>query len=94
MLAFAILAPLAVTSNNLSIRRMGGAAWARLHKFVYVAIAGAALHFIMLVKVWAVEPLIYAAIVAVLLGYRLAAYWMKPQKRRPASRPSPARTGN
>ena len=74
MLAFTILVPLAVTSNNTSIRRLGGAAWARLHKLVYVAIAAAALHFIMLVKVWAVEPLIYAAIVAVLLGYRLAAY--------------------
>ena len=93
MLAFTILVPLAVTSNNASIRRLGGAAWARLHKLVYVAIAGAALHFIMLVKVWAVEPLIYAAIVATLLGYRLAAYWMKPQ-RRPLDRPSPARTGN
>ena len=94
MLAFTILVPLAVTSNNASIRRLGGAAWARLHKLVYVAIAAAALHFIMLVKVWAVEPLIYAAIVATLLGYRLGAYLMKPQKRRPATRTSPARTVN
>ena len=75
MLAFTILIPLAVTSNTMSIRRLGGAAWARLHKLVYVAITAAALHFIMLVKVWAVEPLIYAAIVAVLLGWRLRERW-------------------
>ena len=50
MLAFTILVPLAVTSNNASIRRLGGAAWARLHKLVYVAIAAAALHFIMLAE--------------------------------------------
>jgi methionine sulfoxide reductase heme-binding subunit len=81
MLAFTMLVPLAVTSNSTSIRRLGGAAWARLHKLVYVAIAAAALHFVMLVKVWAVEPLVYAAIVAVLLGYRLVAYAMKPQRR-------------
>jgi methionine sulfoxide reductase heme-binding subunit len=87
MLAFTILVPLAVTSNSASIRRLGGAAWARLHKLVYVAIAAAALHFVMLVKVWAVEPLVYAAIVATLLGYRLVAYAMKPQRRRAV--PSP-----
>ena len=82
MLAFTILVPLAVTSNSASIRRLGGSAWARLHKLVYLAIAAAALHFVMLAKVWAVEPLVYGAIVAVLLGYRLVAYLMKPQRRR------------
>jgi methionine sulfoxide reductase heme-binding subunit len=93
MLAFTILVPLAVTSNNASIRRLGGAAWARLHKLAYVATAAAALHFIMLAKVWAVEPLVYAAIVAVLLGYRLVAYLMKPQRRR-GVHPAPVRPAN
>jgi methionine sulfoxide reductase heme-binding subunit len=92
MLAFTILVPLAVTSNSTSIRRLGGAAWARLHKLVYVAISAAALHFVMLVKVWAVEPLVYAAIVATLLGYRLVAYLMKPQRRRAAETVAPARS--
>jgi sulfoxide reductase heme-binding subunit YedZ len=93
MLAFTILVPLAATSNNASIRRLGGAAWARLHKFVYVAIAAAALHFIMLVKVWAVEPLIYAAIVAALLAYRLVIYLRPRQpKRRAAEAVAPARS--
>jgi sulfoxide reductase heme-binding subunit YedZ len=89
MLAFTILVPLAVTSNNAMIRRMGGSAWARLHKLVYVAAAAAALHFVMLAKVWAVEPLVYAAIVATLLAYRLVVYLMKPQRRVvPSPRPS------
>ncbi len=89
MLAFTMLVPLAVTSNNASIRRLGGSAWARLHKLVYVAVAAAALHFIMLAKVWAVEPLVYAAIVAVLLGYRLVAYLTKEQRKRVAVPLSP-----
>lgn len=71
MAAFAILVPLALTSNNWSIRKMGGKAWARLHKLVYLAIALGALHFIMIKKVWLVEPLVYAAIVLVLLGFRV-----------------------
>ncbi|WP_134496450.1 protein-methionine-sulfoxide reductase heme-binding subunit MsrQ [Microvirga pakistanensis] len=71
MATFVILLPLALTSTNAAIRRMGGQAWARLHRLVYVAALGAALHFILVVKSWPPEPLIYAAIVAVLLGYRL-----------------------
>jgi sulfoxide reductase heme-binding subunit YedZ len=71
MATFIVLVPLALTSNNAAIRRMGGQAWARLHRLVYVAAIGAALHFILVVKSWPLEPLVYAAIVAVLLGYRL-----------------------
>ena len=71
MATFVVLVPLALTSNNAAIRRMGGQAWARLHRLVYVAAIGAALHFILVVKSWPMEPLVYAAIVAVLLGYRL-----------------------
>lgn len=71
MAAFAILLPLAITSNSASIRRLGGRAWQRLHRIVYVAIALAALHFIMVVKSWPSRPLVYAAIVLALLGYRV-----------------------
>lgn len=69
--AFTLLVPLALTSNNASIRRLGGKTWARLHKLVYAAIALGAVHFILVVKSWPPEPLIYAGIVLVLLGYRL-----------------------
>jgi methionine sulfoxide reductase heme-binding subunit len=79
MIGLAAMVPLAVTSNNVSIRRMGGAAWSKLHKLVYAAAALGALHYIMVVKSWPPEPLVYAAIVSVLLGYR--AY----RKLRPAT---------
>jgi sulfoxide reductase heme-binding subunit YedZ len=72
MLAFLILIPLAATSNATMIKKLGGAAWQRLHRWVYLAAAAAALHFIMLVKSWPAEPIIYAAIVAALLLFRVA----------------------
>jgi sulfoxide reductase heme-binding subunit YedZ len=81
MTAFTLLVPLAVTSNNASVRRLGGKTWARLHKLVYVAIALGALHFVMLVKSWPLEPLVYAAIVMALLGYRLARRFMSKPRR-------------
>ena len=71
MLSFSILVPLAVTSNNAMIRRLGGATWARLHRWVYLAAAAAALHFVLVVKSWPMEPLVYTAIIALLLSYRL-----------------------
>lgn len=71
LLAFLILIPLAATSNAASIRRLGPA-WSKLHRWVYLAAAAAAVHFIMLVKSWPPEPLVYAAIVAALLLVRLA----------------------
>jgi sulfoxide reductase heme-binding subunit YedZ len=85
MAAFIVLVPLAVTSNAPMIRRLGGAAWQRLHRLVYLAAAAGALHFIMLVKSWPAEPVIYAGLVAALLLYRLAAKVQKraePQRRR------------
>jgi sulfoxide reductase heme-binding subunit YedZ len=71
MATFVILIPLAATSNNFAIRRLGGQAWARLHRLVYVAAIGAALHFLLVVKSWPPEPLVYGAIILALLGYRL-----------------------
>jgi sulfoxide reductase heme-binding subunit YedZ len=72
MFAFAILAPLAVTSNSAMIKRMGAAAWQKLHRWIYVAAIAAVVHFIMSVKSWPAEPLIYAAIAAALLLVRVA----------------------
>jgi methionine sulfoxide reductase heme-binding subunit len=79
MIAFLVLVPIAVTSNNQSIKRLGAMTWNRLHRWVYLAIALAAIHYVMLVKTWQLEPLIYAAIVAALLLYRLL-------RRKPALR--------
>ena len=85
MAAFAILAPLAATSNATMIRRMGGAAWQKLHRWVYVAAALAAVHFIMVVKSWPAEPLIYAAIVAALLLVRAGFALRKRLERFPGA---------
>jgi methionine sulfoxide reductase heme-binding subunit len=71
MAAFLILVPLAITSNSTMIKKLGGEAWSRLHKLVYLAAALGALHFIMLVKAWPPEPLIYAALIAALLLFRV-----------------------
>jgi len=84
MATFITLVPLAATSTNAAIRKLGGQTWARLHRFIYVAAVGAALHFLLVVKSWPLEPLVYAAIVAVLLGYRLVRFLAKrasPRRR-------------
>ncbi len=83
MATFLVLIPLAATSNNAAIRRLGGQTWARLHRLVYVAAIGATLHFVLVVKSWPPEPLIYAAIVAVLLGYRLVRSFAKKTSPKP-----------
>lgn len=70
MAAFVLLIPLAVTSNNLSIRKMG-ARWRQLHKLVYLAAVLGAVHFVMLVKGFQYEPLIYLGVVLALLALRL-----------------------
>jgi sulfoxide reductase heme-binding subunit YedZ len=84
MACFVILVPLAVTSNNAAIRRLGGQAWARLHRLVYVAAILAVTHFLLSVKVWPLEPLTYAFLVAILLGYRLMRVPGKRARRQPA----------
>jgi sulfoxide reductase heme-binding subunit YedZ len=89
MLAFAILLPLAITSNNPMIRRLGGTAWQRLHRWVYVAAAAAAIHFVMVVKAWSPEPLVYIGIVAALLLFRLALHAQKKLRLRRALSSSP-----
>jgi ferredoxin-NADP reductase/DMSO/TMAO reductase YedYZ heme-binding membrane subunit len=73
-----LMVPLAITSTNAMIKRMGIEKWKNLHKLVYiVAIAGVA-HYIMLVKADERQPLTFAAVLAVLLVYRLVAGRKKP----------------
>lgn len=70
MVGFAAMLPLAITSNDLSVRRMGAAAWQRLHRLTYLAALAGAVHFLWLVKAWPVEPILYLAAVVALLGWR------------------------
>ena len=75
MAGFAALLPLAITSNTLSVRRMGAASWRKLHRLTYVAAILAAVHFVMLVRGFPIGPLIYLVLVCALLLMRM--------KRRP-----------
>ncbi|WP_299948027.1 protein-methionine-sulfoxide reductase heme-binding subunit MsrQ [uncultured Ruegeria sp.] len=70
MAAFLLLLPLAVTSNNWSVRRWGPR-WRKLHKLVYPAALLGALHYVMLAKGFQIEPLIYLSIILGLLATRL-----------------------
>ncbi len=76
--SFVLLIPLAITSTNAMVRRLGGRRWQRLHRSVYVIAIGGVVHFLWLVKADLREPLIYGAILAVLLGYRLVKRGFKP----------------
>lgn len=68
--SFILLFPLAFTSTQGAIRRMGGKKWSRLHKLIYpIAILGV-LHFLWQIKLDSSEPIIYAVILAVILGSR------------------------
>ncbi|GHF32653.1 protein-methionine-sulfoxide reductase heme-binding subunit MsrQ [Seohaeicola zhoushanensis] len=70
MAAFVLLVPLAVTSNNRSVRRLGPA-WRRLHRLVYPAAILGGVHYLMLAKGFRIEPLVYLALIAGLLLLRL-----------------------
>jgi sulfoxide reductase heme-binding subunit YedZ len=68
---FVMLIPLAATSTNAMVRRLGGRRWQRLHRLVYFIAAGGVLHYLWLVKSDIREPLLYGLILMALLGYRL-----------------------
>ena len=67
MFSFLLMVPLAITSTNAMVRRLGGKRWNRLHKLVYVAAAGGVLHYFMLVKADTRIPLGFGVVLAVLL---------------------------
>jgi sulfoxide reductase heme-binding subunit YedZ len=70
-LAFLLLVPLAVTSTNGWVRRLGFVRWQRLHRLVYAAAVLAALHFVWRVKKDLTEPAIYASIIGLLFAVRI-----------------------
>lgn len=77
MLGFAVLVPLALTSTDRAIRRMGAQRWARLHRLSYVAAIAGAIHYLLLVKAWPVEPILYLLGAVALVGWRFL-----PRRRR------------
>ncbi len=66
-----LLIPLAVTSTNAMVRRLGAKRWQLLHRLVYLIAPLAVLHFWWMVKRDLTEPIIYALLLTGLLGYRL-----------------------
>jgi methionine sulfoxide reductase heme-binding subunit len=89
--AFVLMIPLAVTSTKGWIRRLGGPRWNLLHKLVYLSAMLGVLHYWWKVKLDVTNPMIYAAIVGVLLGWRMVKAITKRQAAR-AGRTVPART--
>jgi sulfoxide reductase heme-binding subunit YedZ len=79
MLSFFLMVPLAITSTNAMIKRLGGKRWARLHKVVYISAIGGVLHYWLLVKADTRKPLLFGAILALVLGYRLLTSYSQKQ---------------
>jgi len=82
MIGFAALVPLALTSTDRAIRRLGAQRWARLHRLAYVAVIAGAIHYLLLVKAWPIEPILYVLGAAGLVLWRL---W---PRRRPSTGPA------
>lgn len=80
MIAFVLMVPLAITSTNKMVKRLGGKRWALLHRLVYFAAIAGVVHFWMLVKSDIRLPLTFAFIVLFLLGFRLFAKYAPAQQ--------------
>ena len=87
--AFVLMLPLAITSTAGMIRRLGGRRWNRLHQLIYVCAVLGVVHYWWLVKADIRRPQIYAAVMAILLGFRLV--WRLRESRRHVS---PARVAS
>jgi sulfoxide reductase heme-binding subunit YedZ len=77
--AFVLLVPLAATSTNAMVRRLGGRRWQALHRTVYAIAIMGVVHYWWLVKKDITEPVLYGAVLALLLGLR---GWWRDQERR------------
>ena len=71
MFAFLVLVPLAITSTNKMVKRLGGRRWNRLHKLAYVAAISGVVHYYLLVKADTRIPLAFGFVLAVSFGYRM-----------------------
>jgi sulfoxide reductase heme-binding subunit YedZ len=71
MAAFVLLIPLAATSNNWSIRKVGPVVWRKLHKLTYPIAVLAGVHYLWLVKGFQIEPILYMAVILGLLAVRV-----------------------
>jgi sulfoxide reductase heme-binding subunit YedZ len=72
MASFIMMVPLAVTSTNKMVKRIGGKNWQKLHRLTYVVAIGGVIHFWMIVKSDIFYPAVFALVLLILFGFRLA----------------------
>jgi sulfoxide reductase heme-binding subunit YedZ len=85
MTAFFLMLPLAITSTDRMVKRLGGKRWMRLHRIVYLSGVLGVLHYYLLVKSDVRLPMTFAFLVVVLLGFRIFAKYYSPPPRSTAS---------
>jgi sulfoxide reductase heme-binding subunit YedZ len=86
--AYTLLIPLALTSTNWAIRKLGGKRWNRLHKLIYIAVICGIIHYWWQVKTGVLLPLPFTIAVAILLLARPIQSWLKRPKPKPAAKSS------
>ena len=89
--SFLLMVPVAVTSTAAWIRRLAGRRWQLLHRLVYLIAIGGVIHYYWLVEsdIW--QPVLYGAILAVLLTYCLGAFFGRPTCKAPEHNASNSR---
>ena len=85
--ALILMIPLAITSTNEMIKRLGGKRWRALHRLAYVVAIAGVIHYYMQVKADVRQPIVFAAVLAVLLGYRILEH---VHRGKPKPAPAPA----
>ena len=78
LFAFLLMVPLAITSTNAMIKRLGAPRWNQLHRATYYITIAGVLHYYLIVKSDATWPLLFGLVTAILLGWRMVAYFRKP----------------
>jgi sulfoxide reductase heme-binding subunit YedZ len=86
--AFVLMIPLALTSTSGMIRRLGGRRWNILHRLIYISVCAGVIHYLWLVKSDKTIPLRFAAVVTVLLGYRVIHYALQRRQQAAAAKRS------
>ncbi|MDT7542194.1 MAG: methionine sulfoxide reductase heme-binding subunit [Acidobacteriota bacterium] len=89
MASFLLMIPLAITSTNASIKRLGGKRWALLHRLTYVCGVGGVIHYWMIVKAITSTQIAFAAMLALLLGARVL-FSLTKSKPKTKIQPRPA----
>jgi sulfoxide reductase heme-binding subunit YedZ len=89
MTALVLMIPLAITSTNGMIKRLGAAKWKRLHQLIYLVAIAAAIHFWQSGKLVGTKQELFAGVVGVLLAARLV-FWQRAQMKKSRAIPRPA----